>query len=146
MFHVLVTAHPQRSWITICSFVTYHIVWHIHSIKSVHFVTCHVVWHSTGGTTTVTPVSSSTRPISSYGLTPLVSSSTTPITTSPSSKVPTVPVIIVVAVVLIVLITGWTMKIFMHYSEPLGGVYVFLCNYSCLIGTMSLLYQGQHTN
>ena len=25
----------------------------------------------------------------------------------------------------------------MHYSEPLDGVYVFLCNYSCLIGTFT---------
>ena len=24
----------------------------------------------------------------------------------------------------------------MHYSEPLDGVYVILCNYSCLIGTV----------
>ena len=51
MFHVLVTAHLQRSWNTICSFVISHIVWHIHSNNpwtlslshSVDFVTCHVV-------------------------------------------------------------------------------------------------------
>ena len=27
------------------------------------------------------------------------------------------------------------LKIFIHYSEPLGGVCVLLCNYSCLFGT-----------
>ena len=33
-------------------------------------------------------------------------------------------------------IVGWTLKLFMHYSESLDCVYVFLCNYSCLIGTL----------